>query len=396
MKLLIASDSYKGSLSTLQVAASIKEGILKVFSDAQIDFIPIADGGEGTVEVLITSLGGQYYFKQVMGPNGNTVEAKYGILENNTAVIEMAAASGLTLVQETEKDIMNATSYGTGQLIQAVLDQGCRKIYLGIGGSATNDGGVGIAKALGVRFLDRYGEEIGLGAGTLKDLNDIDMSGIDKRIFETEICVMCDVTNPLIGPNGAANVYGPQKGATLEQIARLDENLLHLSILIQKNLHKELAWIPGAGAAGGAGMGLMAFLNAEIVHGIEAVMDVSEIDKRIKWSDMVITGEGKIDSQSVCGKVIDGLANRAKKYKKPVIAIAGSIGTDISMVYEKGIDTIEAAVCRPMELSLAMEHASDYVSDAAERVMRSVRIGIELQVADTALHIDTETDKQIT
>lgn len=378
MKILIATDSYKGSLSTLQAAQSMKKGILKVFPEAQVEFMPIADGGEGTVEALITALGGRYCKEIVTGPNGDTVEAKYGILESGEAVIEMAAASGLPLVPENERNIMKATSYGTGQLIKAALEQGCRKIFLGIGGTATNDGGVGIAQALGVHFLDANGKEVGFGGEALRDICRIDISERDYRITQTDICVMCDVTNPLIGPNGASGIYGPQKGATPEMIEILDENLRHLSALVGTELRKELTWMPGAGAAGGAGMGLTAFLGAKLLPGIEAVMDAGDMDRKLRWADLVLTGEGKIDYQSVCGKVIDGLAGRAKKYGKPVIAIAGSIGDDTDLVYEKGVDAVEASVCRPMELAQAMERAGEYVMDAAERVMRSVRVGMKL------------------
>lgn len=394
MRLLIASDSYKGSLDTLQVAESMKEGIRRVFPEAEIEFVPIADGGEGTVEALVTSLGGKYCLKNVTGPNGKEVEARYGILENDIAVIEMAAASGLPLVPSDERDIMRATSYGTGQLIQAALDQGCTKIYLGIGGSATNDGGVGIAQALGIRFLNSAGDEVEPGGGFLKDIREIDVSGLDERIRRTEIFVMCDVTNPLVGPNGASHIYGPQKGATREQIQLLDENLLYLSDLIKESFHKELTWTPGAGAAGGAGMGLMAFLDAKILPGVGAVMDAANMDEKLAWADLVITGEGKIDHQSVCGKVIDGLAERAKRYHKPVIAIAGSIGSDVSKVYHKGVDSLEAAVCRPMKLEQAMENAAQYVTEAAERAMRTVRVGMEMSEAGVSSHPVTSAGEE--
>lgn len=380
MKILIASDSYKGSLGTLEAAENMKRGTLKVFPNAEVKILPIGDGGEGTVEVLISSLGGSYLTKEVEGPNGNPVSAKYGILENGRAVLEMAAASGLPLAGE-HKDVMRASTYGTGELIKAALDQGCREIYIGIGGSATNDGGVGMAQALGISFKDSDGNEIGRGGGALSDICTIDVSNMDERIRKTKIQVMCDVKNPLCGEFGASAVYGPQKGATPELVKVLDENLKHLSEKVFEITGNDYSQLPGAGAAGGLGMGLVAFLGAELSPGIQAIMDATGFDGALEWCDLVLTGEGRIDHQSVCGKVIDGIASRAERYGKQVIAIAGSVSGSMEAVYKAGVASVEASVCRPMKVEEAIGNAAIMVQDAAERVMRTIAVGFEIAKA---------------
>ena len=280
MKVFIATDSFKGSLSSVQAAKRMEEGILRVFPEAVIEYSPIADGGEGTVETLISAIGGEMKQKMVMKPNGGYTEAAFGILNNGKAVIEMAAASGLPLVSPGERNIMEATTYGAGELLKAALDAGCRQILIGIGGSATNDGGVGMVQALGGSFKDRNGKEIGFGGKNLIDIVDIDLTGLDQRLRDTEITVMCDVTNPLYGENGAARIYGPQKGATEEQIQELDKGLKNLADVTDKVLGKDFRWMKGAGAAGGLGMGMKAFLNANLKPGIEAIMDASNIDEK--------------------------------------------------------------------------------------------------------------------
>lgn len=383
MKVFIATDSFKGSLSSVQAAKRMEEGILRVFPEAIIEYSPIADGGEGTVETLISAIGGEMKQKMVMKPNGGYTEAAFGILNNGKAVIEMAAASGLPLVSPGERNIMEATTYGAGELLKAALDAGCRQVLIGIGGSATNDGGVGMAQALGGSFKDRNGKEIGFGGKNLIDIVDIDLTGLDQRLRDTEITVMCDVTNPLYGENGAARIYGPQKGATEEQIQELDKGLKNLADVTEKVLGKDFRWMKGAGAAGGLGMGMKAFLNANLKPGIEAIMDASNIDEKIKRADVIVTGEGRIDNQSVCGKVIDGIARRARVYNKPVIAVVGSAESDISEVYAAGIESVEAAVCRNMSVSYAMNEASTLVADAAERIMRSISVGMKLHMAET-------------
>ena len=379
MKIVIASDSYKGSLDSLQVNEAMRKGVLRVFEDAEIKCIPIADGGEGTVDAVMTCCGGSYCYETVTGPDGREVIARYGILPDKSAVIEMAAASGLPLVQDVTPDtVMNSTTYGTGQLIASALDKGCRKIYIGIGGSATNDGGIGMLQALGVSFLDADNREVGFGGKYLDKIARIDISNLDPRIRETELVVMSDVTNPLCGENGAAVVYGPQKGATEEEIAILDKGLAQFAELIcQMNL-PDIRNLPGAGAAGGLGGGLVSFLGAEIRPGIKAILEIADFEKSVQWADLILSGEGRIDGQSANGKVVSGIAEIAGKYNVPVIAICGSVEKDAREIFEKGISGMEAAVCRPVTLEKAMDEAEQNVIDAAERVMQMVKAGMEI------------------
>lgn len=374
MKIVIACDSYKGSCSTLEAASAIEKGIKNVYGNANVVKIPVADGGEGTVDSLVIGMGGTYEAVKVKDPLGEEIEARYGILNRNIAVIEMAAASGLPLVEAGRRNPMLTTTYGTGQLIKAAMDRGCKRIYIGIGGSATNDGGAGMAKALGVSFRDKNGNELALGGGSLNTLEYIDMSGIDPRLKETEIIVMSDVTNPLCGITGASYVYGPQKGATSEMVELLDNNLCHYGRVIEKQLGLDIMNLPGAGAAGGLGAGLMAFCRGELYSGIEKILDLTNIDEHLKDADLVITGEGRIDSQSIYGKVPVGVAKRASKYDVPVVAIVGSIGDGAKAVYSYGIAAIMDIVNKPMALSEAMENAPALIEQAAETLMRIVRV----------------------
>lgn len=377
MRILIASDSFKGSLSSAQVAENIKAGILRVYSDAQIKYISVADGGEGTVEAVISGSGGKIVNTPVMGPDGKMLDSFFGILEDGSAIIEMAAASGLPLVPEPERDIMKATTYGTGQLLKAAMDNGCMKIYIGVGGSATNDGGIGMAQALGASFKDDRGKEVGFGGGQLSRIAKIDVSRMDERLSRTEIIVMSDVTNPLCGPAGASAVYGPQKGASPKQVELLDEGLSHLAKVIEETLTIDIRNMKGAGAAGGLGGGLAAFTGAVIRSGIDAVLDMSDFAQKAEWADLIITGEGRIDYQSAYGKAISGIAGRAEKYGIPIAAIAGSLSESAHEVYKIGIGCMEAAVCRPIPLEEAMgEKAGELVADAAERLIRGIRVGI--------------------
>lgn len=379
MKIVIASDSYKGSLDSSQVNEAMRKGILRVFEDAEIICIPIADGGEGTVDAVMTCCGGSYCYEMVTGPDGREVIARYGILPDKSAVIEMAAASGLPLVQDVTPDtVMNSTTYGTGQLIASALDKGCRKIYIGIGGSATNDGGIGMLQALGVSFLDADNREVGFGGKYLDKIARIDISNLDPRIRETELVVMSDVTNPLCGENGAAVVYGPQKGATEEEIAILDKGLAQFAELICHMNLPDIRNLPGAGAAGGLGGGLVSFLGAEIRPGIKAILEIADFEKSVQWADLILSGEGRIDGQSANGKVVSGIAEIAGKYNVPVIAICGSVEKDAREIFEKGISGMEAAVCRPVTLEKAMEEAEQNVIDAAERVMQMVKAGMAI------------------
>lgn len=373
MRVLVAMDSFKGTFTSLEAAHIVEKGIKKVYKNADVEKVVIADGGEGTVEAIVESLKGEYLYKKVTGPLGDIVNARYGIVHDNTAIIEMAEASGLSLVSAVKRNPLLTTSYGTGELIKDALDHGCRKIILGIGGSATVDGGAGLALALGARLFDKDKNIIEQGGGSLGKIDKIDLSNIDSRILDSELKVACDVNNPLCGENGAANIFGPQKGATPERIETLNANLMHFSIIINKEFKQDLKDVPGIGAAGGLGLSLIAFFKAKLVKGIDTVLDIVRIEERIKNADVVITGEGRIDKQTVCGKVPVGIASRTKKYNKPVFAITGYIeeGAE-SIIYEHGIEAIMSSVVAPMELEEVLRNSSRLIENASERLFRII------------------------
>lgn len=352
MKIVVAPDSFKGSLTAIEVSDAIEKGIKEVFPEAEIVKIPMADGGDGTVQCLVNATGGEILKEKVVGPLGDEVLASYGILgDKKTAVIEMAEASGLNLVPENKRNPLITTTYGTGQLIKAALDHGCRKMIIGIGGSATNDGGAGMVQALGAKLIDKDGEEIGFGGGELKKVFRIDTKYLDNRLSETKVLIASDVSNPLCGPKGASRIYGPQKGATPEIIEELDESLAYFAKIIKRDLNKDVRDIPGAGAAGGLGASLMAFLDAELRPGIEIIIEIVKLEQAIKDADLVITGEGKIDSQTIYGKAPIGVAKIAKKYSIPVIAVAAIIGDDADIVHQYGIDNLIRVSEPPMSLT---------------------------------------------
>jgi len=352
MKIVVAPDSFKGSLTAIEVSDAIEQGVREIFPEAEIVKIPMADGGDGTVQCLVNATGGEILREKVTGPLGDEVLASYGILgDKKTAVIEMAEASGLTLVPENKRNPLITTTYGTGQLIKAALDQGCRKMIIGIGGSATNDGGAGMVQALGAKLLDKDGEEIGFGGGELKKIFRIDTKCLDNRLSETKVLIASDVSNPLCGPKGASRIYGPQKGATPEVIEELDKSLAHFAEAIKKDLHKDVKNVPGAGAAGGLGASLMAFLNAELRSGIDIIIEAVRLEKTIKDADLVITGEGKIDSQTIYGKAPIGVAKIAKKYDIPVVAVAAIIEGDGQFLRDYGINTLIKISEPPMSLT---------------------------------------------
>ncbi len=352
MKIVVAPDSFKGSLTAIEVADAIEQGIREIFPEAEIVKIPMADGGDGTVQCLVNATGGEILREKVTGPLGDEILASYGILgDKKTAVIEMAEASGLTLVPEDKRNPLITTTYGTGQLIKAALDQGCRKMIIGIGGSATNDGGAGMLQALGVKLLDREGKEIGFGGGELKKVFRIDTKYLDNRLSETKVIVASDVSNPLCGPKGASWIYGPQKGATPEIIEDLDDSLAHFAEIITRDVNKDVNDMPGAGAAGGLGASLMAFLDTELRPGIEIIIEIVKLEQATKDADLVITGEGKIDSQTIYGKAPIGVAKIAKKYNIPVIAVAAIIGDDADIVHQYGINTLIKISEPPMSLA---------------------------------------------
>ncbi|MGE5578088.1 MAG: glycerate kinase [Syntrophothermus sp.] len=376
MKVVIAPDSYKGSLTALEVATAIETGFRRVFPGAEIVKVPMADGGEGTVQSLVDATGGQIIRVPVTGPLGERVEAFYGILgDGKTAIIEMAAASGLPLVPKEKRDPRITTTFGTGELIRSALDRGCRRLLIGIGGSATNDGGAGMAQALGARLEDEAGREIPPGGAALCRLARIDIAGMDRRLAEAEIVAACDVDNPLYGPRGAAAVYGPQKGATPAMVEELDGCLRHYAEVARKDLGVDIADLPGAGAAGGLGGGLVAFLHARLRPGVEIVIEATDLAGKVRDADLVITGEGGIDRQTIYGKAPIGVARTAKRFGVPVVVIAGSVTDDADVVYEHGVDALESLVKRPMTLEEAVANAAALASSAAERVARLLRLG---------------------
>ena len=376
MKIVVAPDSFKGSVSALEAAKAVEQGLRRVFPDATIEKIPMADGGEGTVQSLVDATGGQIHTCPVLAPLENEIDAQFGILsEGETAVIEMASASGLTLVPPDQRNPLRTTTYGTGQLITAALEAGCRRLIIGIGGSATNDGGTGMAEALGVRLLDAHGRQIPRGGGNLQRLESIDLTHLHPAIAETETIVACDVNNPLTGPEGASHVYGPQKGATPEMIETLDAQLAHFDAVLTRTLGKSFNHIPGAGAAGGLGAGLMAFLNAELQLGVDIMIDIVKLRERIEGATVVFTGEGQLDFQTVFGKTPVGVAKVAKGHGIPVIAIAGSIGEGAEAVYDAGIDAMLGIAPKPISLEEAVENAARLIADTAEQAARLIVIG---------------------
>jgi glycerate kinase len=353
MKIVIAPDSFKGSLSAIEVSEAIAQGVKQVYSAAIVEKVPMADGGEGTVECLVNATQGKIYQQEVIGPLGEPVLATFGILGDEvTAVIEMASASGLPLVLPEKKNPLITTTFGTGQLIKSALDYGCRKMIIGIGGSATNDGGAGMLQALGIHLFDENDKEIGFGGAQLSYLNRIDLSEIDHRVKETSFLVASDVQNPLCGPTGASNIYGPQKGATGEMVKILDEALYHFADVIKRDLGKDIKNVPGAGAAGGLGAGLMAFLNAELKPGIDIVIDTVHLEQKLKDANLVITGEGEINGSTIYGKTPIGVARIAKKYSIPVISISALIDNSGWIVKEHGIDYL----LKPENPPLHMEY----------------------------------------
>ena len=377
MHVVVAPDSYKGSLSALDVATAMEQGILRVFPDASVDKIPIADGGEGTVAALVAATEGTVFTTAVAGPLRDAVDAEWGMFgDGKTAVIEMAAASGLPLLLPDRRDVLNACTRGTGELVRAALDKGAERIIIGIGGSATNDGGMGFARALGAKFLDASGADLPPGGAALAKLAKIDLSGLDARLAKTEIQVACDVDNPLCGPRGASAVFGPQKGADPEKVAQLDAALGHYAAIAATATGKpRVAETAGAGAAGGLGAGLLYFTEASLMPGVTLVLEATNFDERVKEADVVFTGEGRTDFQTVFGKAPVGVAGAAKKHGKPVVCIAGGLGDGASDVYGHGIDVLGSITPGPMSLEECMENGASLLADTAERICRALKAG---------------------
>lgn len=371
MRYLIAPDSYKGSLTALQVAKAMERGIYRADPDAHVNLLPMADGGEGTVESILASVGGELINQKVTGPMGEIVEAFYGILsDGETAVIEMASASGLPLVEEHSRNPLLSTTYGTGELIKAALDRGCTKIVIGIGGSATNDGGVGMAQALGYLFYDSEGNELAFGGGYLHFLRRIDSCNRDVRLDNVEIIVACDVDIVLCGKHGASSIFGPQKGATQEMIKILDSGLDQLADVIAIEFGKGVKELKGGGAAGGLGVGLVIFAGAKIEKGIDLILELCKFDMLAKETDLVITGEGMTDFQSVMGKAPIGVAKRAKAFNLPTICLSGGLGKGYKEIYNHGIDAAFSIMRIPANLKEAFQYGEIWIEDAMESIIR--------------------------
>ena len=379
MKIIICPDSFKGSLSAIEATEAIAQGIwfaykpLKLTRKVELVKIPLADGGEGTVEALVRATNGRTNKVRVLDPLLRQISSFYGISgDGKTAVLEMAAASGLPLLKESERNPLITSTYGTGQLLLAAIKKGVEKIVIGIGGSATNDGGVGAMNALGAKFLDKHGVEIPPGGLVLAKLARIDVSEFKFPLNKIKVEVACDVTNPLCGKLGASTVFGPQKGATPDMVKQLDAALTNYAKILKKDLGKDVELMPGAGAAGGLGGGLAAFLNAKLRSGIDMVLDAADFDKALSNADLVITGEGKIDEQTAYGKTIGGVLKRAAKYQVPVIAVAGSYQGNLQTLYQAGLRAVFSIINEPMPLDYAMQHAEKLLVQLTENIMRSI------------------------
>lgn len=375
MKIVIAPDSFKESMTAQEVCDFIENGMGKILRDATFVKVPMADGGEGTTQSLVDATNGKMYFVEVTGPLGEKVTSKLGVLgDKDTAILEMASASGLELVPREKRNPMITTTYGTGELIKKALDLGVKTILIGIGGSATNDCGAGMIQALGGKLLDEFGNNIGFGGGELSKVRKIDLSDIDSRIYNTEFIVACDVQNPLTGPTGASFIFGRQKGANDETIKILDDNLKHFVEIIKKDVGVDVDNIPGAGAAGGLGAGLMGFLSAKLQKGIDIVIKYSNLEEKLKDADLVITGEGSIDGQTRFGKTPYGVVTVAKKYNIPTVAIAGNIGEDIDILYDYGFDAIFCILQKVEPLESAIKNGGKNVQKTMENIARFLKM----------------------
>jgi len=375
MKIIIAPNAFKETLSAVEVADCIEQGIRKIWPETTIEKFPLADGGDGTVNALVSAMGGKIIVRKVTGPLGKKVTAEIGLLGNEmTAVVEMASASGLWLVPLGKRNPLRTTTYGTGELIKACLDRGAKKIIVGVGGSATVDGGAGMATALGAKLLDKLGKPIELGGEGLKNLFRIDCSQLDSRIKRTKFIVASDVANPLLGKRGAARVYAAQKGATPKMVGELEKYLTNFARVIEEDLGIEVANVPGAGAAGGLGAGLVAFLNARIKQGVDIVIKAWGLNEKMENADLVFTGEGSIDRQTLYGKVPFGVAKIAKRYGVPVIAIAGNVEDGAYMLSKYGIEAIFSTTPRIMTLAEIRKNPGQLITNTVEQIMRTYRL----------------------
>lgn len=370
-KAVFIPDSFKGTLSSAEICSIMAAAVLRHFPDCEVHSIPVADGGEGSVDAFLTALGGEKIYTQVSGPYLEPMQAFYGLI-GSTAVIEMAACAGLPLVGDRKNPSLTST-YGVGELMGHALDKGAKKIIMGLGGSATNDGGCGAAAALGVKFLNAAGESFIPTGGTLKDIAAIDMSGLDPRLAETEIITMCDIDNPMYGENGAAYIFGPQKGADEAMVKELDAGLRHLGEIIKRDLGLDLTAIPGGGAAGAMGVGMAAYFGSRLQMGIEAVLDTVGFDTLAADADIIFTGEGKIDSQSLRGKVVIGLARRAKKLGVPVIAVVGGAELEMQPAYDEGVSAIFTINRLPMDLKESAKYSAQNLGFVMDNILRILK-----------------------
>ncbi|MGA9925899.1 MAG: glycerate kinase [Isosphaeraceae bacterium] len=376
MRVVIAPDKFKGSLTALEAAEAMARGLSRVDPSAEIDRVPMADGGEGTVAALVAATGGSYRTVTVTGPLGDPVVASFGLLgDGRTAVLEMASASGLWLVPPALRDPLRATTRGTGQLLLAALKAGARRVIVGIGGSATNDGGAGLGQALGFRLLDTHGRELEPGGGELDRLARIERTDQVAVLGSATIAVACDVTNPLCGPQGASAVYGPQKGATPEVVERLDRNLGHFADIVARDLDVAVRHIPGSGAAGGLGGGLVAFAGGRLEGGVNLVIEAVNLRERLHAADLCLTGEGALDGQSAFGKTAVGVARLAHSLRCPTLAIAGSIGPGAEAVLEQGVDAYFSICPGPVHIDEAIERASELLENATAQAVRAFLAG---------------------
>ncbi|WP_163335650.1 glycerate kinase [Desulfopila sp. IMCC35008] len=372
MRIVAAPNAFKGSLSAHEAAEAISRGVLRGFPDCEVIQVPVADGGDGLLEIATDALGGEVCDVTVKGPDMQEITSSFGwVRENRVAVIEMASASGLAILPEAKRDPTLTTTFGTGELILAALDKGAQRIIVGLGGSATCDGGIGMATSLGYRFLDEAGNALPPIGKSLQHIVSIDTSDIDQRLAQVVFDGVCDVTNPLTGENGASHVYSPQKGASAEQVLELDEGLSNLADVIKREMGMDIRDVPGAGAAGGLGAGLHCFLSARLEKGIDLVLDLVELEKKIQGADLVITGEGQIDFQTRFDKAPAGVARLANRYGIPCIAICGSIGEKIHELYETGIISVFSICSGPLSLQEAMDNGAELVEKTAEQVIRT-------------------------
>ncbi len=375
MKAVIAIDSFKGSMTSIEAGVSASEGLKRAYPSAEAHVFPIADGGEGTVEALVEGMGGKYAAVEVQNPMGRKIEAVYGIVNQSTAVIEMSAAAGITLLKQNELNPMIATTYGVGEMIKDAISLGCRDFIIGIGGSATNDGGVGMLQALGFKFTDINGSSVPYGAQGLQKIHSIDGSEALPELKACRFSIACDVTNPLYGENGCSKIYSPQKGATESQAREMDIAMRHYAKVTAEKYPDANPDYPGSGAAGGIGFAFMSFLKGELKPGIELILNLIKLEYAIENADLVITGEGRLDFQTAMGKAPVGIARLAKKYNKPVLAFAGSVTKDASACNDNGIDGFFPIVRSVCTLSEAMDNsnARANMADTVEQVLRAVK-----------------------